>query len=145
MNPLETEIKDTKPDGLTVNTKNLRTFGLGGAAIFTAIWTLRLFVFHHSNAWVLLVIAGYLLVTGLFLHPALAPVFRVWGWIAHKIGWFNTRLLLGIIFYLVFTPIGLIMRLFGNDPMKRSLEPERETYWLPVTKPYEPANYEKEF
>ena len=145
MNPLETEIRETKPDGLAVNPKNLRTFGIGGAVIFLAIWTLRLFVFHHGNSWPLLLISGYLLITGLFLHPALAPVFRVWGWIAHKIGWFNTRLLLGIIFYLIFAPTGLVMRLFGKDAMNRKLEPERESYWLPVTEKYELARYEKEF
>jgi len=145
MNPLETEIRETKPDGLAVNPKNLRTFGIGGAAIFLAIWALRLFVFHHGNAWPLLVVSGYLLITGLFLHLALTPVFRVWGWIAHKIGWFNTRLLLGIIFYLIFAPTGLVMRLLGKDAMNRKLEPERESYWLPVTEKHELVSYEKEF
>jgi hypothetical protein len=145
MNPIETEIKETKPDGLAVNAKNLRTFGVGGAAIFAGIWVLRLFVFHHGNAWPLLVLAAYLLVAGLFFHPALTPVFRVWGWIAHKIGWFNTRLLLGVIYYLIFTPMGIIARLLGKDAMSRKLEPERTSYWLPVTKKHELTDYEKEF
>ena len=132
-------------EGLKASPKNLRTFGIGGACIFTTIWALRLFVFHHGNAWLFLVLAGYLFLTGLFIHSALKPVFIGWSWVAHKIGWFNTRLILGIIFYLVFTPIGFMIRLFGKDPLNRKLEPEKQTYWIPVDKKFDKLSYEKEF
>jgi hypothetical protein len=125
--------------------KDLSIFGLGGGALFVLLWALRLFVFHHGNAAWLLVLALYFAATGLFLHPALKPVYIGWTWAAHKIGWLNTRLILGIIFYLVMTPLGLLARLAGRDPLKRRLEPKRGSYWLPVVKGADLKQYEKEF
>ncbi|MEX0719645.1 MAG: SxtJ family membrane protein [Balneolaceae bacterium] len=43
----------------------------------------------------------------------------VWGWykLAEGLGWFNSRVLLSIVYYLIVTPIALLFRLFGNDPL----------------------------
>ena len=76
----------------------------------------------------------------------LRPVFKLWLKIAHAIGWFNTQVLLTIVFILVFIPTGLIMRLFRKDPMKRKIATEG-TYW----EPYEleglkdKSRYERQF
>ncbi len=125
--------------------KNLRVFGIGGAIILSGIWALRLFVFHHGSSWVLLAIALYLLIAGLFLHPLLKPIYKGWTWIAHKIGWFNTRLLLGLIFYLVLAPTGLMMRIFGKDPLPKRVKAKDGSYWLVYDRPFNPDNYKKEF
>ena len=42
--------------------------------------------------------------------------------------WINTRLILGILFYGMFVPFGLTMRLFGNDPMRRKLDRDSVSY-----------------
>ncbi len=60
----------------------------------------------------------------------LRPVFKLWLKVAHAVGWFNTQLLLSIVFLLVFIPTGLVMRLFRKDPMKRKMLAEG-TYWEP--------------
>ena len=65
-----------------------------------------------------------------FAPTLLRPVFKLWLKIAHAIGWFNTQVLLTIVFILVFIPTGLIMRLFRKDPMKRKMATEG-TYWEP--------------
>jgi hypothetical protein len=44
------------------------------------------------------------------------------------LGWINTRVLLCLIFYGLVTPMGIIMRRLGRDPMRRSFEPGVETY-----------------
>ncbi|MTI88160.1 MAG: hypothetical protein FH748_09345 [Balneolaceae bacterium] len=43
----------------------------------------------------------------------------VWGWykLAEYLGWFNARVLLSLVYYVVVTPIGFLFRLFGNDPL----------------------------
>lgn len=43
----------------------------------------------------------------------------VWGWykLAEWLGWFNSRVLLSIVYFLLVTPIGILFRLFGNDPL----------------------------
>lgn len=58
----------------------------------------------------------------------LRPVFRVWLKVAHFIGQVNTQVILTLLFYLVFTPYGFVMRLFGRDAMQRKLK-SAGTYW----------------
>ena len=53
------------------------------------------------------------------------------GWIyaVFPIGWTVSHLILAILYYAVFTPIGLILRLFGHDPMRRTFDRSAATYW----------------
>ena len=132
-------------EAMPVTSKNLRVFGVGVFVILNVIWALRFFVFHHGNTWLLLAVAAFFLVTGLFLHPVLKPIYQGWTWIAHKIGWFNTRLLLGMIFYLMFTPIAILAKILGKDFMKEKLDSSRNSYWLNYDREFDLKNYEKEF
>ena len=61
------------------------------------------------------------------------------------IGWVISHLLLSIIYYLLLTPIGIIMRLVGYDPMKRKLEKKRETYWVTRQQVRDPNRYFKQY
>ena len=65
---------------------------------------------------------------------------------AGAIGWFNTRLLLGLVFYLVFTPTALLLRLLGKDLMNRGVRPELPSYWQDrPEQEYDPSQDEKQF
>jgi len=44
------------------------------------------------------------------------------------LGWLNSRILLGLMYFLVFAPMGVLMRLLGKDPMKRRIDPSTPTY-----------------
>ena len=48
--------------------------------------------------------------------------------VGEGLGWINTRIILSLIFYGVFTPAAVVMRLRGKDPMRRGWEPNRESY-----------------
>jgi hypothetical protein len=75
---------------------------------------------------------GALFLLGSFAAPALMrPLWRAWMAFAHVLGWINTRIILGALFYLVFTPLGLVLRLFGRDPMARRRDPAQASYWEP--------------
>ena len=65
------------------------------------------------------------------LKRALGPVHRVWMIIGHLLGWINTRIILGILFYLIVTPVGMVLRFRGKDPMQRRFDPRATTYRLP--------------
>lgn len=65
-----------------------------------------------------------------FAPILLRPLFKLWMKLAHAVGWFNTQVLLTIVFILIFIPTGLIMKLLRKDPMKRKMLAE-ETYWEP--------------
>ncbi|HUP42184.1 MAG TPA: SxtJ family membrane protein [Thermoanaerobaculia bacterium] len=46
------------------------------------------------------------------------------------IGWTLSYLVLGIVYYLVLTPVGLLLRLAGHDPLERAREEGRPSYWV---------------
>jgi hypothetical protein len=52
------------------------------------------------------------------------------GWMkfGHVMNWINTRIILGLLFYGIFLPIGALMRLFGYDPMHRKLDSGQTSY-----------------
>ena len=54
-------------------------------------------------------------------------------------------LVLLLVYYLVLTPTGLLMRLFGYDPMHRRFDPEAQTYWLPREQDEEVSRYFRQF
>jgi hypothetical protein len=69
------------------------------------------------------------------------------GWMlaVFPIGWTMSHLILGMTFYLLFTPIGLAMRLFGWDPMRRSYDPKATTYWVERKPPTDTSRYFQQF
>ena len=109
-------------------TKQLRQFGLLVGGIFGVIglWPM---VWRHQpmRSWAL-VLAVALIVPGLVAPRILAPVHRAWMKLGEGLAWVNTRIILGLVFYIVVTPLGLLMRLVSHDPMRRQLERNGETY-----------------
>lgn len=71
---------------------------------------------------------GLLIVLGGILPQALAPVHKGWMWVGHILGWINTRILLGIVFYGLITPIGIVFRLMGKDMMRQAFSEQSSTY-----------------
>jgi len=112
-------------------TAQLRKFGLLVGGIFCAIglWP-ALIRGGDPRVWTL-VVGGLLVVPALVAPRALAPVYRVWMAAAEGLGWVNTRILLGIVFYGLITPMGLIRRLRGGDAMRRRGDPGAESYRVP--------------
>ena len=107
----------------------MRNFGFL-FAVLSLLATIFL-VWKGSSAWPWCAgAAGFFLVTGLAAYPVLRPVYVGWMTFAFVLGWVNTRLILGLFFYLILTPVGLIMRLLGRDPMQRKLEKDAATYWV---------------
>jgi len=110
------------------DTKQLRSFGgiVGGIFVLIGVWP-AVWRGQPFRLWSLL-LGGLLLVLGLVWPRSLTHVYRLWMQVGEVLGWINTRLILGAIFYLLFTPLGLYMRLRGKDPMRRTLTPEAESY-----------------
>lgn len=75
-------------------------------------------------------IGGLLFITGLIVPGLLRPLYKPWMALALVLGFIMTRVLLTAIFVFLFIPIGLLMQLFGKDPLRRKLDPDAETYWI---------------
>ena len=99
--------------------------------IFSAILVVFTWRYYPSIlSYVLMGLTLLILPIVAFSPIILRPVFKLWLKVAHAIGWFNTQLLLSIVFILIFAPTGLVMRLLRKDPMKRKMLAEG-TYWEP--------------
>jgi saxitoxin biosynthesis operon SxtJ-like protein len=79
------------------------------------------------------IVAGVFLGWALILPKTLYPLYRAWIAIGHVLGWINTRIILGLIFYAMILPIGLIMRVFGMDPMRRRFDKSASSYRVQST------------
>jgi hypothetical protein len=110
------------------NMKELRNFGLivGGIFLVIGMWPL-VWRGEGMRLWAL-GLGAVLAPLGLLLPAVLLPVFKVWMKIGHVLGWINTRIILGILFYGLITPMGVVMRLFGWDAMRRVLVRDAQTY-----------------
>ena len=107
--------------------KRLRSFGflVGGVFLGIGLWPL---LFGEAYREWALAVAAVLLLPALVWPPALGPLFKGWMFIGHVLGWINTRIILGLVFYLMVTPIGLLLRLLGKDPMTRRFDAGAESY-----------------
>ena len=61
------------------------------------------------------------------------PVFVGWSYATYPFGWAVSHLVLAVVYFGVVTPIGVLARLFRQDPMHRRFDPAAPTYW--VTRP----------
>jgi len=111
-----------------------RAFGLVFCVVFLiiALWPL---IDSAEPRWWALAISGVFLFSALFFAAALAPLNRVWtgiGLLMHKV---VNPVVLGLMFFVVITPSGLIMRALGKDPLRLKFEPDAPTYWIRRTPP----------
>lgn len=75
------------------------------------------------------------LIVAIILPQILAPLNWVWtkfGLLLHRI---VSPIVLAVVFFLVLTPIGLIMRFFGADPLRLKFDPSAKSYWIERSPP----------
>jgi len=106
-----------------------RSFGLIFAAFFLVVGLLPLLQGHALRIWALPLAAGFLVVA-MIIPGILSPLNRLWtrfGLLLHSI---VSPFALAILFYGVVTPTGLLMRLFGKDPLCLNLDKNAASYWI---------------
>jgi len=115
-----------------LDAKGLREFGFVTGAIVAGLFGLFFPWLLDSGTplwpWTLALI---LALWALIAPVTLEPIYRGWMRMGLMIGSVTTPLILGIVFFLVVLPTGLVMRLFGHDPMARELNDEASTYRVP--------------
>jgi len=106
-----------------------RSFGFVFAVVFVviALWPL----WHGGGLrWWSLGVAGAFVVVAIAVPRVLAVPNRLWLKLGLLLGKVVSPIALGVLFYLVFMPIGMLMRLFGKDPLKLRREAAATTYWV---------------
>ena len=109
--------------------KELRNFGFITGGMTPVIFGLLLpWLFEHDFPRWPWIVGAILFAWALAMPMGLKHVYRVWMTIGLCLGWINTRIILSIMFYLIILPTGLVIRLFGKDPMARSRNREQKSY-----------------
>lgn len=125
--------------------KELRDFGLIMAGMLILMFGLVLpWVFSFATPYWPFIAAVVFAVLALLRPVLLGPVNRIWLKISDVLGWVNTRLVMGIMFFLLIAPIGILMRLFGKDTLDNKLS-EEETSYRVITKVRDKKHLEKPF
>lgn len=116
-----------------LDNQGLRKFGLTTGAIVIVLFALLLpWIFGASSMpywpWI---IAILLWLPALVCPHLLNPVYRVWMKIGMALGWVNSRIILGLVYYTLVFPMGVLMRLLGKDPMRRKYDKSAQSYRIP--------------
>lgn len=98
---------------------------------------------HERFATAFGAIGGTLLLAGLVIPGRLGPVWHGWMAMAHAISRVTTPIFLGIVFYLVLTPIGVLRRITGGNPVFHKAEDGG--YWLPRDAAHRRSDLRRQF
>jgi hypothetical protein len=109
--------------------RELRQFAALWLVFFGLIGAYLRFVGGAPTAAAVLWAISLVGVVGMLAPSFVRPLYVVWMGLAMPIGWLVSHLLLLVMYYLVLTPIGLIMRACGYDPLERRFDRTAKSYW----------------
>jgi len=116
---------------LDTSSKEIRKFAL---VIAIALGVIGSFIYVKSGNFD---VVGWLwgigllfLILGFIFPSVLRPIYMIWMLLAYFIGGVISRIILTVLFYVVLTPIGLVLRLFGKDFLDQKFEKNRKSYWV---------------
>ena len=106
-----------------------RSFGIVFTLVFLAVgvWVVS---GGQSKGWFFFVSAALFLVVAIARPSILGPLNRAWAKFGLLLGQVFNPLLLGVVFFLVITPIAVIRRLLGKDSLRLKSKPSLESYWI---------------
>ncbi len=126
-------------DQEAVKAPSNRNFGVTFAVAFAVIGALPLLRHGGVRWWAWAIAAVFLLLT--WLRPQLlAPLNRWWLKLGLLLGHIVSPIAMAILFYMVITPIGLIMRKLGKAAMRVPFDPKASSYWVPRDPPGPPPD-----
>ena len=134
------EIKNIKSEK-----SDLRKFGITVGIVLLIIAGF-LFWNEKESFQIFLKVGTILFVLGIAIPVILKPIYWIWMIFATILGWIMTRVILSLLFYVIFTLIGLILRSFGKQFIELNWDKTDSTYWNYRSKGvFEKEKYEKQF
>ena len=125
--------------------RDLRKFGITIGIILVMIAGF-LFWKEKESFQIFLTVGVILCVLGFTVPVVLKPIYWIWMIFATILGWIMTRVILSLLYYVIFTPIGLISRLFGKQFIELKWDKTDSTYWnYRARDVFEKEKFEKQF
>ena len=106
-----------------------RSFGIVFFIFFVLIGIYPIINQGELRIWSL-IISLFFLVLGLLNSKILTPLNKLWFKFGLFLGKIISPIIMGIIFFVVVTPIGLVMRLLGKDVLNLKLNKKESSYWI---------------
>lgn len=127
----------------SITSKELRKFGL----VISGILSVIAIILYYKGSIHFWWIGGFgilFLTLGLISPTTLKHVYKLWMGFAIVLGHIVSSIILSLIFYLVITPMGIVLRILGKDYMNRSFSKKEGSYWIKKGKrEFNPSSYEK--
>ncbi len=124
--------------------KDLKNFGLIWAVIFLVVGLLPLFKGSDSRNWAFIVALIFILIS--LFYPNLyqqSRFYPLWIKFGNYMGKINSKIIIFILFYLVFLPIGIILKLLRKDLLRKKLDKSLNSYFIDRT--IQPNNMKNQF
>lgn len=130
---------------LKTGDRDLRKFGLVVGAVFALLGLL--FLWRHKAHYPYFLWPGVaLMAMGVVWPRALKRIYIAWMSLAFVLGFVISHVILGLFFFFVVTPIGLVARLTGRDFLSLKLDRQAASYWIPRDKKAKTTTeYEQQF
>ena len=106
-----------------------RKFGITVGLAFTVLAAISWWRGHHYPVYLLGTLGGLLIIGGLVVPRRLGAVERGWMQLAVLISKVTTPVFMGVVYFLVLFPVGLVMRAFGRNAVRH--RPVNDSYWAP--------------
>ena len=124
---------------------DLRKFGLTVGIVLMIIAGL-LFWKEKESSQIFFGVGAIILLTTITIPVILKPVYSIWMVLGIIIGWIMTRIILSLLFYIILTPIGLVLRLFGKQVLELRWNKSEQSYWnYRIKENLDHGNYERQF
>ncbi|MGH2570793.1 MAG: SxtJ family membrane protein [bacterium] len=125
---------------------DLRWFGTVVAAFFGILAAVAWLRFDRPFAAGMLGAAGAGLAAVYYLvRPLRIPMFHGWTRLFFPLGWAVSHLALAVLYFLIVTPIALVLRVVRKDPLARTFDRDAATYWVEHRTGRDPARYLRQY
>ena len=128
--------------------EEMRPYATAGIVVFAVLavaFKFNWLPMATMGTGMMLAIAAFFLVGGYVLPDLLRPVYFTLLVATFPLGLVMGPVVLGIMFYGVFTPVAFIFKLIGRDPMTRKFDPNAQTYWVEHDPAASAKRYFKQF
>jgi hypothetical protein len=126
--------------------RELRYFGLMLAAFLCVVGALARWKWQAPVAgWLLGSLGAVVAVAYYALPPLRRPLFLAWRALLRPVQRTISYVVLAVVYYLVFTPVGMLLRLLGRDALGRGFESEASSYFVRRRVALDPARYFRQF
>jgi hypothetical protein len=124
----------------------LRQFAALWLLFFNGLAAWQGFV-HDNPFWsaFFLILAWTIGLLGILVPQAMRYIYVGWMVLAFPIGWTVSWIILGLLFFVVFTPVAIVFRWMGRDALALRRRPDLTTFWIPKTTPTDARTYYQQF